>query len=133
MILNFINKGYLLKTELLQTITSNLAYDVLAFILLLILALAEIYIFDLVIKLKMRSVSIVYAYCIFWMVAFVSVGLYFITSIDFEFTDRILIVVCSWIIPVKVFSYCLDRINNSPKASILIALKYILSPAVIYK
>lgn len=66
------------------------------------------------------------------MAIFVSVGFYLIITINFYFTDRIFIVVCSWILPVKTFSYCIDRSNKSPQSGLILTLKYIISPSVIY-
>jgi hypothetical protein len=67
------------------------------------------------------------------MSLYVSIGLYLISTINFYFTDRILIVVSSWVISVKTFSYCLDRITGNEGQSLLITLKYMVSPTVIYK
>jgi hypothetical protein len=52
MILNYINKGYLLKWDVLETVVNNLTLDFLVFLTFLGLALLQIYIMELILKIK---------------------------------------------------------------------------------
>ena len=71
-------------------------------------------------------------YCLVWFVVFVGGALFALSRVNFYFTDRILIVVCSWALPVKTASYCLDRLQGAPAHPWLTTLKFIVSPLAIY-
>jgi len=108
--INYINKGYFLKWDILLTIINNLSWDTLAVSLSLIFSLVEIYMADLLLPLfkdeqKRRLFTYIYSAC--WLCFFVGGGLVLISIINFYFTDRILIVVLSWAFPVKTASYCI--------------------------
>lgn len=109
---NYINKGYFLKWDILQTIGNNLVEDTCVISLFIGLAILQMYIGNLLSKLidnldtKMKYV---YGYCFGWLCFFVLIGLYVINAKHFYFTDRIFIVVVSWALPVKTASYCIDN------------------------
>lgn len=120
---------------MLLTVANNLAWDGMAVGSALLLALFQMYGTTLILKIPLKESStklLMYCYCALWMGVFVVGGLYLISVIDFYFTDRILIVVCSWTVPVKCASYCLDRLTACEKHSMLTKLKFIISPKVVY-
>ncbi len=111
---NYINKGYFLKWDILQTITNNLLGDSSVILLFVVLALLQMYIRNLMNRMHISSrTAVVYGYCLIWLGLFVIIGLYVINAKHFYFTDRIYIVVVSWALPVKTASYCIDNSNDN--------------------
>ena len=115
MVTNYINKGYILKWDVLQIVGSNLVEDLAAISSMIGFAVVQLYLGDLVIRvlrnMKGREI-IAFGYCLLFGCAFVGGGLYLISRVDFYFTDRIFIVVVSWAMPVKTASYCFDRLRS---------------------
>lgn len=133
---NYINKGYLVKLDVLATVANNLVWDFMAISTAMLLAILQIYLVDLLIRLPLSSHSkklMVYGYCAFWLSVFVVSALVVVSAWDFYFTDRIFIIVCSWGIPVKTSSYCLDRLGGVGGSSLLTRLKFMVSPKIVYK
>lgn len=148
---NYINKGYILKWDILLTITNNLIEDSSIISLFISLAVLQMYLNHLLSKLYQCSshkLQYVYAYCFGWMCFFVSIGLFVINTMDFYFTDRIFIVVVSWALPVKTASYCIDystrnddRMEEKREKPVerlsffgkfLLLVKFLISPKIIY-
>ena len=137
MVTNYINKGYILKWDVLHIVGSNLVEDAAAISSMIGFAMVELYLGDLMIKMlrnmKGREV-IAFGYCLVFGCVFVGGGLYLISQVDFYFTDRIFIVVVSWAMPVKTASYCLDRLKNpSISQNFMHKIKFLISPMVVYK
>lgn len=133
---NYINNGYLLQLDVLLIIFNNLLWDFTAIASALLLVLLQLYLADLLLRVALppqQKRMLMVAYSSVWIGAFVVAGLLMIHSLDFYFTDRILIVVCSWTLPVKSASYCLDRLLSAPQPVLPTKLKFIMSPLVIYQ
>lgn len=115
---NYINKGYFLKWDILQTIANNLVEDTAIISTFLALSLLQMYLTHLISKIYHNTnnkLQVMYAYCFVWLCLFVLIGLYVINAKHFYFTDRIFIVVVSWALPVKTASYCIDYSNENSK------------------
>lgn len=122
--------------DVLITVANNLVWDFIAISLAMLLALIQIYLVDLLIRLPLSSEYkkwMVYGYCCFWLCFFVMGALILISTLDFYFTDRIFLVVCSWGIAVKTSSYCLDKLKGCDATSLLTRLKFIYSPKIVYQ
>lgn len=119
-----------------MTVANNLVSDFMAISLAMLLAIIQIYLVDLLIRLPLGSSSkkwMVYGYCAFWLCLFVVGALVLISTLEFYFTDRIFIVVCSWAIAVKTSSYCIDKLKGCDNASLLTKLKFMCSPKIVYQ
>ena len=138
---NLINKGYVLKWDILQTITSNLIEDLTVISSFAGLSFMQMYLGMLL--LRVMSPKIMYFYCLLWLGVFVGVGLYAINTLDLYFTDKIFIVVVSWGLPAKTASFCIDQLPSEGHEAVhatvrglrhlLFLLKFIISPKIVYK
>ena len=132
---NYLQKGYILNWTVLLAIFNNLIWDGEVILGGVVLVLRQIYISDGIGRLVRNSKNrhvVIYGYCFLWLVGFVVGGLVVMGGVDFYFTDRILIVVCSWAFPVKSASYCMDRLEGARGQPLLTKLKFIISPMVVY-
>ena len=146
---NYINKGYFLKWDILQTIANNLVQDAAIICTFVGLSLLQMYLSNLISKIYHNNGSkmqVLYGYCFVWLCLFVLMGLYVINAKHFYFTDRIFIVVVSWALPVKTASYCIDYSNENNKSNedcikvnqlsffgrLLVLVKFIISPKIIF-
>lgn len=113
---NYFNTGHILKWDILIIILNNLKWDAYATSAGLFLALMQMYLSHLLIRMTKnieKKYMIMYCYCLLWLLIFVVGGLFLMNLIQFYFTDRILITVASWSFPVKTTSYCIDQLQIS--------------------
>lgn len=110
--INYVNKGYFLKWHVLEIVSNNLITDIQLILFFVFFGFIWVYSGYLMkgkIKGKQRQFKkIIYLYCLFWTIVFVTFGLYFINNNLFYFTDRIFIVVVSLALALKNSSFCLD-------------------------
>lgn len=116
-IINFVNKGYLLKWHILEIVSSNLITDIGLILLLMAVGLLWVYLGYQIVLLEAGAThghtqNIMYTVCIFWTFSFVAFAHYVINHHHFYFTDRIFIIVVSWSLAVKNSSFCLDLVER---------------------
>ena len=128
---SYLHKGTLLDSRIFYTIANNLLSDLYALLACLLLAFLQLALADLLVPLfksQAQQRLFVYVYSALWLLLFAGGGLALINTLNFYFTDRIFIVVCSWSLAVKTGSYCLDRLTTRAPQPLLLKLKFLISP-----
>ena len=111
-LINYLNRGLPIQPQILTVIVKNLIWDAVAVLVLLAMATVQVRVGRLL--GKKLGFALMGLYCGVWLVLLVGTGLYLISSIDFYFTDRILIVVMSWALSAKTASFCLHHLPAHP-------------------